>query len=196
MSVEVSAMAVSPTEIHGLMQIDIKSVTDERGTVREFFRSSDCVDMRLPVPDRWAQVNLTWTRRGALRGLHGEQMTKLVGVASGEAFGVYVDARTDSPTFGTVVTVPLAVGRQMLVPPGVCNGFQAVSGPGCQYLYCFDAEWRPGMAGVSINPLDPGLGVPWPIAVDPGDPAMVSRKDIAAPPLTQPSREGKQCVSL
>jgi dTDP-4-dehydrorhamnose 3,5-epimerase len=71
----------------------------------------------------------------------------------------------------------------MLVPAGVCNGFQAVSEPGCQYLYCFDAEWQPGMPGVAVNPLDPALGVVWPIAVEPTDPAMVSGKDIAAPPL-------------
>src|SRR5690242_18645087 len=104
-------MVVLPTKIHGLMQIDAKSVTDERGTVREFFRTSGCADLELAVPERWAQVNLTWTRRGAIRGLHGEQMTKLVGVAFGEAFGVYVDARPHSPSYQAVVTVPLTVGR-------------------------------------------------------------------------------------
>jgi dTDP-4-dehydrorhamnose 3,5-epimerase len=183
MSVQISALAVSATRINGLMQLDTKSVTDERGTVREFFRTTDYADCDLSIPQRWAQVNLTWTRHGAIRGLHGEEMTKLVGVASGEAFGVYVDARPDSPSYRTVVTVALVVGRQMLVPPGVCNGFQAVSEPGCQYLYCFDAEWQPGMPGVSVNPLDPELGVAWPIAVEPTDRAMVSGKDIAAPPL-------------
>jgi dTDP-4-dehydrorhamnose 3,5-epimerase len=182
-TVEVNEMSVSPTKIDGLFRIDTKSVTDERGTVREFFRGSDCWNLDIPVPERWAQVNLTWTRRGAVRGLHGENMTKLVGVAFGEAYGVYVDARPQSPTYRAVVTVPLTVGRQMLVPAGVCNGFQAVSDPGCQYLYCFDAEWQPGMPGVSVNPLDPELGVAWPIAVEPTDRAMVSGKDIAAPPL-------------
>ena len=53
---------------------------------------------------------------------------------------------------------------QVLVPPGVCNGFQAISDPGCQYLYCFDAEWAPGMAGVAVTPLDPELHIDWPIA--------------------------------
>ena len=43
-----------------------------------------------------------------------------------------------------------------LVPAGVANGFQALSDP-CQYLYCFDAEWRPGMVGRLCNPLDPDL---------------------------------------
>jgi dTDP-4-dehydrorhamnose 3,5-epimerase len=70
------------------------------------------------------------------------------------------------------------------VPAGVCNGFQAVS-DGCMYLYCFGAEWVPGMAGVAVNPLDPELGVAWPIAPDATDPAMVSAKDAAAGRLAE-----------
>jgi dTDP-4-dehydrorhamnose 3,5-epimerase len=170
-------MVVSTTAITGLMRLQSKAVTDNRGTVREFFRGSSFADAGLTVPDRWAQVNLTWSTRRALRGLHGEAMTKLVGVASGEAFGAYVDARPDSPTYGAVVTVDLTVGTQVLVPPGVCNGFQSVSEPGCQYLYCFDAEWVPGMAGVAVNPLDPALGIAWPL------PPLLSEKDAAAPLL-------------
>jgi dTDP-4-dehydrorhamnose 3,5-epimerase len=108
-------------------------------------------------------------------------MTKLVGVAAGEALGVYVDTRPGSATRGRVVTVPLSAGTQVLVPAGVCNGFQALSDPGCQYLYCFDEEWVAGMAGTALNPLDPGLGIDWPIPVDRTDPAQISAKDAAAP---------------
>jgi dTDP-4-dehydrorhamnose 3,5-epimerase len=178
MTVSMTPMTVTPTAIDGLWHVATKAVTDERGTVREFFRTSGFAEAGLSVPARWQQVNMTWTVYGGLRGLHGEAMTKLVGVAHGEAFGAYVDARRESATFGAVVTAPLTVGVQMLVPPGVCNGFQAVSPGGCQYLYCFDAEWVPGMAGVAVNPLDPALGIAWPIA-----PAAVSAKDSAAPLL-------------
>ncbi|MGN6607723.1 MAG: dTDP-4-dehydrorhamnose 3,5-epimerase family protein [Jatrophihabitans sp.] len=181
MTVEVVPMAVEPSAIEGLFVIRTKAVTDERGTVREFFRTSGFAEAGLPVPDRWAQVNMTWTHRGGLRGLHGEAMTKLVGVAWGEAFGAYVDTRADSPTRGAVVVVPLTVGVQVLVPAGVCNGFQAVGDGGCQYVYCFDAEWAPGMPGVALNPLDPALGIAWPIDPDVDDPAMVSAKDASAP---------------
>ena len=123
----------------------------------------------------WAQINLTHSTRGAVRGLHGEAMTKLVGVASGEAFGAYVDTRRASPTYGAVVTLELTVGVQALVPAGVCNGFQAVSADGCQYLYCFDSEWAPGMAGVAVNPLDPALAITWPLL------PQLSTKDASAP---------------
>jgi dTDP-4-dehydrorhamnose 3,5-epimerase len=184
-TVEITPMTAVPTAIDGLWQLRTKAVTDDRGTIREFFRTSGFAGIGLPVPDQWSQINLTWTRRGGLRGLHGESMTKLVGVASGAAFGAYLDARKDSPTHGTVVTVALEVGVQVLVPPGVCNGFQAVSDDGCQYLYCFDAEWQPGMVGASVRPTDAALGIDWPLPVDPEDPASISAKDASAPLFAQ-----------
>lgn len=172
-----SDMTIETTEIAGLLKISPKAVSDERGAVRELFRVSAFADRVAGAPARWEQINLTWTREGAVRGLHGETMTKLVGVASGEAFGAYLDARRSSPSFGAVLTAPLTVGMQLLVPPGVCNGFQAVSPGGCEYLYCFDREWAPGMAGVAVNPLDPALGIEWPL------PTVLSAKDAAAPRL-------------
>jgi dTDP-4-dehydrorhamnose 3,5-epimerase len=180
-SVEIVPMSVEPTAIDGLLRITTKAVTDERGTVREFFRTSGFAEAGVAVPERWAQLNLTFTKRGAIRGMHGEATDKLVGIAGGSALGAWVDARPGSPTYGKVVTAELTVGTQIFVPAGVCNGFQATSEDGCQYLYCFGVEWQPGMSGVAVNPLDPGLAIPWPIPVDQGDPSLISAKDAAAP---------------
>jgi len=155
----VRSLVVHRTAIEGLWHLEAKAVTDERGTVRELFRLSGYTELGIGVPERWSQLNLTWTGQGGIRGLHGEAMTKLVGVAHGQAYGVYLDTRTGSPTRGTVVTTTLTPGHQMLVPPGVCNGFQAISDGGCQYLYCFDAEWRPDMTGTAVTPLDPDLAI-------------------------------------
>jgi dTDP-4-dehydrorhamnose 3,5-epimerase len=104
---------------------------------------------------------------------------------AGEAFGVYVDTRRDSPTYGAVETVKLTKGTQVLVPRGVGNGFQAVSDEPAQYVYCFDHEWVPGMAGTAVNPLDPDLGIDWPLPIDTGDPSQISAKDISQPPLAE-----------
>lgn len=183
MAATVIPMTVLPTAIEGLMVITMKQVTDERGTVREFYRQSSWFEEGLPDLGPWQQVNLTETRQGALRGLHGEAMHKLVAIASGEAFGAYVDAREGSPTYGKVATVRLLPGQQVLVPRGVCNGFQSVSEAPTQYLYCFDSEWAPGMAGTAVSPLDPALGIAWPLPVDTDDPAQISAKDVGAPPL-------------
>lgn len=173
-------MSVEPTAVDGLLVLTMKQVTDERGTVREFYRESAFVEAGLPSLGPWLQVNVTETRTGAIRGMHGEDMTKLVAVVSGRAHGAYVDTREGSPTRGVVVEVDLVAGTQVLVPAGVANGFQAVEA-GTQYLYCFDAEWVPGMAGTSLTPLDPDLGIGWPLDVDVDDPAQLSVKDRDAP---------------
>jgi dTDP-4-dehydrorhamnose 3,5-epimerase len=170
------------TKIAGLWQLRAKAITDDRGTVREIFRTSAFAGAGLDVPEQWRQVNLTYTKQAALRGLHGESVTKLVGVASGEAFGAYLDARPDSPSYGTVVTAQLTVGVQLLVPPGVCNGFQAVSAEGCQYLYCFDVEWAPDLPGIAVNPFDPELGIEWPLE------PIASPKDASAPAFAELAR--------
>ena len=80
--------------------------------------------------------------------------------------------------------VVLEPGVQVLVPAGVCNGFQSLE-DGTQFLYCFDVEWEPGMAGVACTPLDPALGIAWPIEIDPDDPAQVSAKDRSAPTFAE-----------
>jgi dTDP-4-dehydrorhamnose 3,5-epimerase len=172
-------LAVDTTVIDGLLRITTKAVTDDRGTVREFFRTSGFMEAQIPVPERWAQVNLTFTKRGGVRGLHGEATDKLIGIAHGSAFGAFLDVRRESLSYGAVVTVLLEVGVQMFVPAGVCNGFQAITD--CQYLYCFSSEWQPGVAGAAVNPLDPELAIPWPVSVRPDDPAQISAKDAAAP---------------
>lgn len=170
-------MRVEQTAIGGLLVLLPKTVDDDRGRVRELFRLSAFASAGIAVPEQWAQVNLTFTARGGLRGLHGETMTKLVGVVCGSAHAAYVDARTDSPTHGTVVELSLEPGMQVLVPPGVCNGFQATSDGGCEYLYCFDKEWSPDLPGVAVNPLDPELAIGWPLA------PVLSTKDANAPTL-------------
>lgn len=185
---EIIPMEVADTAIDGLKIITMKQVRDERGVIREFYRDSSWAEAGLPSLGPWVQVNLTETARGALRGLHAEDMHKLVAVASGDAFGAYVDTRPTSPTFGIVVCVELTAGLQVLVPRGVANGFQSLTDT--QYLYCFDHEWQPGMAGIGVHPLDPTLGIRWPLPVDAGDPSVFSAKDAAQPTLAEATAEG------
>ena len=180
MATVVVPLSVAATAIDGLMLITMKQVTDERGTVREFYRESAFAALDLPSLGPWLQVNVTETHRGGLRGLHAEAMDKLVAVVAGEAFGAYVDTRPESPSHGQVVTARLVPGSQVLVPKGVGNGFQALV-EGTQYLYCFDQEWAPGMAGVACDPLDPALAIGWPLPVDRSDRSAISAKDLAAP---------------
>lgn len=174
-----------PTSIAGLFIVQMKQIEDERGVVREFYRQSDFAAAGLPAPERWLQVNVTASRQGAIRGLHGEEMTKFVSVVSGSAFGVYLDARKDSQTFGAIESVELELGTGVVVSPGICNGFQATGDNMTQYGYCFDKEWEPTMDGVAVNAFDPALGIAWPIAIDKADRSLLSEKDANLPLLDE-----------
>ncbi len=180
MGAEIIDFGVSDAAIDGLYVVTVKQVTDERGTIRELFRRSAFESAGVTSLGALSQINVTESRRGAIRGLHAEQMTKLLTVATGEVFGAYLDTRPGSPTYGVVETVTLRPGVQVLLPRGVANGFQTLSDVS-HYVYCFDEEWRPGMPGVAVDPLDPALAIPWPIEIDPDDTAALSAKDRSAP---------------
>ncbi len=186
MRVDVVEFSARPGVIDGLLVVTMKQVTDERGTIRELFRRSAFEAAGAAVGD-FAQVNVTESMRGAIRGMHAEDMTKLLTVASGEAFGAYVDLRRDATTYGYVETLLLRPGVQVLLPRGVANGFQALT-DSTLYVYCFDEEWRPDIPGAGCNPLDPGLGIDWPIAIDADDPRLISVKDRSAPLFSELDR--------
>lgn len=179
MGLEIIDFGLRRGAIDGLLVVTMKQITDERGTIRELFRRSAFEGAGVDLA-AFQQINVTGSHRGAVRGLHAEAMTKLVTVSVGSAFGVYLDLRPGSSTFGVVETVDLAPGTQVLVPSGVANGFQALA-DGTQYVYCFDQEWRPGMAGQACTPLDPDLAIDWPLPIDVDDPAQLSAKDRGAP---------------
>ncbi len=184
MNLQINEFSNVASKIDGLQIISVKTVTDDRGTVRELYRSSVHSDVLPDSLNSWKQINLTRTKRGAVRGLHGEKMAKLVTVAKGSAFGVYVDTRANSRTIGAVETVNLTPGIQVFVPEGVCNGFQALDDD-TEYLYFFDNEWVLGMSGVALTPLDPELNIEWPIPLIPGNVEQVSVKDSKAPTLRE-----------
>ncbi|MEO6651234.1 MAG: dTDP-4-dehydrorhamnose 3,5-epimerase [Ilumatobacteraceae bacterium] len=165
--------------IEQLLVITGKQVADERGTIREVFRRSAFEAAGVDV-SAFVQINATESRRGVIRGMHAEHMTKLLTVVAGEAFGAFVDLRPGSPTVGLVETVDLRPGVQVLLPSGVANGFQSLT-ESTQYLYCFDEEWRPGMPGVACTPLDRDLDIGWPLRIDVDDPSQLSAKDRSAP---------------
>ncbi|MBQ4069174.1 MAG: dTDP-4-dehydrorhamnose 3,5-epimerase family protein [Lachnospiraceae bacterium] len=183
MSLHIDNFEVKDSNIDGLKIISVKMVTDDRGTVRELFRGSVYSEVLPDTVTRWKQINLTKTKKGAVRGLHGEAMSKLVTVAYGSVFGVYVDTRPDSKSFGAVQTVHITPGVQVFVPQGVCNGFQALEDT--EYLYFFDNEWMPGMSGTALCPLDPELDIKWPIQIDISDLNQISEKDSKAPTLKE-----------
>ena len=134
----------------------MKQVTDERGTVREFYRESAFAEAGLPSLGPWLQVNVTETHQGGCGAC-----TPRTWSSSWRSSPARRSAPTSTrgparPPSARSSPSTLVPGAQVLVPQGVGNGFQATVRGRRQYLYCFDQEWAPGMAGVACTPARPG----------------------------------------
>lgn len=175
------AFETQPTEIEGLFTVRYKEFADDRGSVMEFYRESDFLESGLPSLGGRPQTNAPSTVKGALRGIHAEAAHKLVSVASGEIYAVIVDLRKDSATVGQWIGFTLARGMGLFISKGLGNSFQSTSDEPSTYLYLFEEEWRPDMPGTACNPLDPELGIEWPIPYGKG--MIISEKDLSNPPL-------------
>ena len=174
---------IQETDIEGLWTIKFKVFEDDRGSVMEFYRQSDFVDSGLPSLGERPQVNAPLTVKGALRGVHAEFAHKLVSVASGQVYAVIVDLRPDSPTAGKWQGFYLNRGEGLFVSSGLGNSFQSTSDEPSVYLYHFEKEWQPSMPGKACNPLDPALGIDWPIKEKDG--MIISDKDKDNPTLKE-----------
>jgi len=171
------------TDIKGLYTVEYKVFEDDRGSVMEFYRESDFVAAGLPSLGDRPQVNAPETVRGAVRGIHAEFAHKLVSVASGVIYAVILDLRKDSPTAGEWQGFTLNRGQGLFISSGLGNSFQSVSDKPSTYLYYFEKEWSPSMPGLACNPLDPALGIDWPIKE--GEGMIISDKDQANPMLAE-----------
>ena len=128
-----------------------------------------------------AQVNLSRSAHGVLRGLHYQwpkPQGKFVSVLEGEVWDVAVDIRRGSPTFGQWEAVVIsAVNRKHLwIPEGFAHGFVVLSEFATFNYLCTEVYDRECDASVRWN--DPAFAVDWPIA----DPQL-SSKDKDAPML-------------
>jgi glucose-1-phosphate thymidylyltransferase len=177
---EIVEHAVRRRAIDGLHVITMKQVTDERGTVREFYRESAFVERGAALARAVGAGQRHRDEQGAVRGMHGEDMTKLVAVVHRRSPRRLRRPAPGSATFGEVVTVRLVPGAQVLVPAGVCNGFQATRGRHPVPVLLRPSSGRRAWPAWPA-PLDPDLGIDWPLPIDPDDPAVLSAKDRDAP---------------
>jgi len=135
------------------------------------------------LPASFVQDNLSWSKKGTLRGLHFQHphaQGKLVFVLQGEVFDVAVDIRNGSPTFGQWVGVTLSADnkRQLFLPAGFAHGFCVTSETALFAYKCTDFYHPQAEGGVIWD--DPGLGIEWPI-----DTPLLSAKDRSYPRLTE-----------
>ncbi|HTU07741.1 MAG TPA: dTDP-4-dehydrorhamnose 3,5-epimerase, partial [Trebonia sp.] len=102
---------------------------------------------------------------------------------------VVVDLRTGSPGFGKWEAVRLDSEnrRSLFLAEGLGHGFMAVSDE-ATVLYLCSTPYAPGREH-GVNPLDPVLGIGWPLEEAAGEPVL-SAKDAEAPSLDEALRDG------
>ena len=174
--------------------IDPDIFKDDRGHFQECYRAQRYLDHG--IPDRFVQDNLSYSKRGVLRGLHyqlARPQGKLVYVAQGEIYDVAVDIRRESPTFGKWVGVTLSseTAKEMYIPHGFAHGFCITSNAAVVVYKCTDYYAPMEERGIRWN--DPSLNISWPI-----EKPILSGKDRAYPTLQMveatdlPKFEGKR----
>jgi len=167
------------TDLPGVIVVEPVVHRDARGFFLEAYHAPRFRDNGIALP--FVQDNHSYSRRGTLRGLHGQQpkpQGKLVRVIEGEIWDVAVDVRVGSPCFGQHTAAVLSAEnfRLIYVPPGVIHGFCVLSEV-AQVEYKCTEVYDP-KADFAVRWNDPELAVPWPIAEP-----VLSEKDARAPLL-------------
>jgi dTDP-4-dehydrorhamnose 3,5-epimerase len=157
-------MNVVSGELAGLVLIEPKVFGDSRGFFMETWNRDRYREAGLAAD--FVQDNLSFSRRGALRGLHFQNPTpqgKLVSVLQGEVFDVAVDLRRSSPTFSKWQGLTLSGDnkRQFFVPPGFAHGFVVLSETALFHYKCTE-PYSPG-SELTIRWDDPDLDIQWPM---------------------------------
>ena len=172
-------MNVQSCELEGLLVLEPKVFGDARGFFMETWNRQRYRDAGLSVD--FVQDNVSFSRRGVLRGLHFQNprpQGKLLCVLLGEVFDVAVDLRRQSPTFGKWhgLTLSAENKRQFYVPPGFAHGFLVLSDNALFSYKCTEFYSPKDESTLQWN--DPQLGIQWPIK----EPA-ISEKDSKGLPL-------------
>ena len=182
-------MRIRPLTVEGAFEITPVQHVDARGTFLEWYRF-DALAAAVGHPLDLAQANLSASARGVVRGIHFADVppgqAKYVTCVAGAVLDVVVDVRVGSPTFGAWEAVPLddRDRRAIYLAEGLGHAFCTLTA-GATVAYLCSATYRPGHEH-GIHPLDPRLGIAWPVA----DPEL-SPKDAAAPPLAEMLAAGR-----
>lgn len=156
-------MNVIETSIPGVLIIEPKVFGDSRGYFMETYNLDRYRE--LGIQEEFVQDNLSYSRKGILRGLHYQrpmEQGKLVQVLEGVVYDVAVDVRRASPTFGKWTSVELSSEnkKQFYVPRGFAHGFVVLSDIALFSYKCTDFYNPQGEQSIAWN--DPDLGIPWP----------------------------------
>jgi dTDP-4-dehydrorhamnose 3,5-epimerase len=165
-------------EIPDVIIVQPDKFSDQRGFFSELYKSTEF--KKHGINTKFVQENLSYSKKGVLRGLHYQtkpkEQGKFVRVLSGRIFDVVVDIRQESKTFKKWLSVELSEDNDdmLWIPPGFAHGFLALEDD-TKIVYKVTSEYSPkNDSGIRWN--DPDLKIKWPIA----NPTL-SNKDSALP---------------
>lgn len=176
-------MKIRPLSIDGAWEVLPQQHGDPRGLFLEWYRF-DRLAEAVGHPMRLAQANMSVSARGVVRGIHFAQVppgqAKYITCVRGALLDVVVDLRVGSPTFGQWEATRLddTDRRAVYLAEGLGHGFCATSDE-ATLVYLVSETYNPSRE-FAVNPLDPELGIEWPVA----EPTL-STRDAAAPSLAQ-----------
>lgn len=174
-------MIVENTELSEVLEIFPVTHLDTRGRFLELY-SRNTYD-QITSSLNWLQDNLSYTKRGVIRGLHlqwPKGQGKLVSAIHGKVFDVAVDVRKGSKYFGRWIgrTLDSKKQNQLWIPSGFAHGFQALSDEAIVHYKCTENFWAPEDE-ICIRFDDPEIGIRWPLEI-----REISARDQAAPNLS------------
>ena len=162
-----SRVITSPLDIKGAWLVHLPVYPDERGSFREWFSSNSSENSTIPE-FKLKQANTSTSKKGVVRGIHFSNQengqSKILTCVSGSIFDVVLDLRPDSVTFGKHISIHLSEndGKSLFISKGLGHAFQALE-DNTIVTYLTDKVYVPSEE-FSINPIDPELGIEWPLA--------------------------------
>ena len=155
--------------INGVVMRTDDVFTDYRGALYTIWKDGD-FDLK------FNHDKVSTSRKNVLRGIHGDNKSwKLVTCLYGEIYFVIVDNRESSDTFLQWEWMMLTDRnrKQVLIPPGVGNGFLVMSHRSVfHYKWSYEGEYPDVDQQFTIKWNDPIVGVDWPI-----DNPILSKRD-------------------
>ncbi|MFC7589612.1 dTDP-4-dehydrorhamnose 3,5-epimerase [Nonomuraea antimicrobica] len=181
-------MRITQLAVSGVFLVEPKVFPDSRGQFLEAF-SQPAFEEAIGHPLSIAQVNCSVSSRGTIRGLHANQLpgqARYMTCPAGAIVDIVVDIRVGSPSYGRHVAVELSAANRhaLYLAEGLAHGFSPLTDE-ATVVYLCSTTYSPDTA-ITINPLDPGLALPWPGGSEP----LLSDKDRIAPYLSEAEEFG------
>ncbi len=161
-------MRFTPTDIDGVVIVDLEPRGDDRGFFARFFCEQEFADAGLVAPTLQGNVSYS-AAAGTVRGIHWQSgddaEAKFTRCIAGSMLDVAVDVRPDSPTYLKHVAVELSAEnrRALYIAPGLARAYQTLEAD-TEVLYLVSAAYAPD-AERGLQPTDPALGIEWPLPI-------------------------------